>query len=378
VEEKAPVDHVLIAEHCLNPPRVGKYSQIVGGSEGLERGYTARVGRLVGTVTKVVGAKSQVMSAGQPYRCDLRARIFRRKNKRLAVGDEVEFSVVSEPAREETEPGGEAGPSQGTLEGTLVEGEGVIEGVRPRRSALRRVRDFKRDQVICANVDQVFILVAVHDPPYKRAFIDRLIVACERDEIDAIVVFNKLDLCAEDYAELVAEDAAIYHALGYQTFLTSASSGLGVEELGQAFLGKISAVVGPSGAGKSTLLNMLCPGQDLRTGAVSESDGRGRHTTTAAELLPLPGEAGGFVVDTPGLRGFGLWDLEPTEVASGYRELTDIDCKYRNCLHRAEPGCGAAAAVESGLVDEERFESYLHLVEELLQDDQGRQNQRRR
>jgi len=327
------------------------------------------VGRLIGTVTKVVGAKSQVMSAGQPYRCDLRARIFRRKNKRLAVGDEVEFSVTGEP---------EAGTKddEGVWVAEAREGEGVIEAVRPRRSALRRVRDFKRDQVICANLDQVFILVAVHDPPYKRAFIDRLIVACERDAIEAVVVFNKLDLCADDYAELVAEDAAVYHALGYRTYLSSASSGLGVDELGLAFTDKISAVVGPSGAGKSTLLNRLCPGEDLRTGAVSESDGRGRHTTTAAELMPIP--AGGFVVDTPGLRGFGLWDLDPSEVASGYRELIDLSCKYRNCLHRSEPGCAAAAAVESGEVDEERYESYLHLVEELLQDDEGRQNQRRR
>lgn len=324
------------------------------------------------------------MSAGQPYRCDLRGRLFRRKNMRLAVGDEVEFSVVSEAPASEL-PASEGSDAEGSdAEGSEAEtpklavGEGVIEAVGPRRSALRRVRDFKRDQVICANVDQVFILMAVHDPPYKRAFIDRLIVACERDEIDPIVVFNKLDLCADDYADLVAEDAAIYFSLGYQTFLVSASTGLGVEELESSFAGKISAVVGPSGAGKSTLLNMLCPGQDLRVGEVSESDGRGRHTTTAAELLPLPGEAGGFVVDTPGLRGFGLWDLEPTEVADGYRELRELDCKYRNCLHRAEPGCGAIDAVIAGDVDEERFESYLHLVEELLQDDEGRQNQRRR
>ena len=325
-------------------------------------------------MTKVVGAKSQVVSSGRTYLCDLRGALFRRKNKRLAVGDEVEFSVVTE-TRDPAPPGEEeAGGEEDQLPLRIL--EAVIEAILPRRSALRRVRDFKRNQVVCANVDQVFLVLSVLDPPYKRAFIDRLIVACERDGLEAVVVFNKIDLTGPEYAEVIAEDAAIYFGLGYQTFLVSAATGVGFSELAASFRGKISAVVGPSGAGKSTLLNALCPGQGLRTGEVSESDGRGRHTTTAAELISL--EGGGFVVDTPGLRGFGLWDLEPGEVASGYRELAPMICKYRNCLHREEPGCTVPAAVESGEVDEERYESYLRLVEELLQDDQGRQTNRRR
>lgn len=310
-----------------------------------------------------------MVSSGQTYLCDLRGRIFRRKNKRLAVGDLVGFTVINAPTDEKPVS------DKPDLSAPVIL-PAVIEEIFPRRSALHRVRDFKRNQVICANVDQVFVVMAVLDPPYKRAFIDRLIVACERDGLETVVVFNKLDLAGPEYAEVVAEDAAVYHALGYQTHLVSAATGLGMSELAASFTGKISAVVGPSGAGKSTLLNELCPDQNLRTGEVSEADGRGRHTTTAAELIPLP--AGGFVVDTPGLRGFGLWDLKPTEVAGGYRELAELSCKYRNCLHRAEPGCAALIAVESGEVDEERFESYRRLVEELLQDDQGRQTNRRR
>lgn len=138
-------------------------------------------------------------------------------------------------------------------------------------------------------------------------------------------------------------------------------------------------MIGPSGVGKSTLLNAICPDLDLRVGAVSVQDGRGRHTTTSAVLVPLP-DGDGFVVDTPGLRGFGLWDLEPAEVMAGFRELIELapGCRFRNCLHRTEPGCAVSAAVAAGEVDEERYASYLRLVDDAQASAEARQASRRR
>jgi ribosome biogenesis GTPase len=323
-------------------------------------------------VVKVAGGKSLVASLGQIYVCDLRGKLFRREGVRLAVGDGVEFTPAGDGHSDDEDD------AQG--EAPL---EGVIEAVHERRTALRRVRDFKRDQVVCANVDRVFVVTAVLDPPYKRSFIDRVIVAAERDHLEPFLVFNKLDLADPEYAAFVATDAQIYADLGYPILLLSAAEGRGVAELSEAFQGRISVVVGPSGVGKSTLLNAICPGLALRTGEVSQSDGRGRHTTTAAELVSLPrveGREQGYVVDTPGLRGFGLWDLEPSSVAQGYREIAahSAGCKFRDCLHRVEPQCAVRAAVEAGDIDEERFDSYLHLVDELKAKPAGRQATRRR
>jgi len=315
--------------------------------------------RLSGTVIKIVGTTSHVDTLEGVVLCDLRARLFRQLGVRLAVGDLV--SLTTEDAESEND-------------------RGVIDAVEPRRSSLRRVRDLKRNQVLCANVDQIFVVVAILDPPYKRAFIDRLLVRIEQDRLEGVVVFNKMDLADEPYAELVAEDAAVYEDLGYRTLRISAVGNGGLGELIAAFSGRISAVVGPSGVGKSTLLNAICPELKLRTGEVSVQDGRGKHTTSSAELVRLPGAQGGFVVDTPGLRGFGLWDLTPEEIVDGFRELAAFRgrCRFRNCAHKAEPECAVREGVESGEIDHERYESYLRLMEEVEAGASERQASRRR
>lgn len=310
-----------------------------------------------GTVTKIVGTTSVVDVEGSELHCDLRAKLFRREKVRLAVGDRVEV-------------GGELGEA---------EGRGVIEAVAPRRNELRRARDLKRDQVLVANVDRVFLVFAAMEPAYKRAFIDRLLVGCERDEIEPFLVFNKADLASEEYRDLVAEDAQVYARLGYGTLLTSAESGLGMDELAAAFRGRVSAVIGQSGVGKSTLLNRICPGLTLRVGEVSlDREGRGKHTTTAAELVRIPG--GGFVVDTPGVRGFALTDVDAVEVSDGFREVVELapECRFNDCTHREEPGCAVRAASEDGRVDEERYRSFLRLREEVQQTGSTRQATRRR
>lgn len=313
-----------------------------------------------GTVTKILGGTSTV-DAGPDglYVCDLRARLFRKDGLRLAVGDRV--AIV---------------PTDDSDEGAR---RGVIEEMEPRRSALRRVRDFKRDQVVCANVDRIFIVVAAGDPPYKRPFIDRLLVGVARDELQATIVVNKMDLTDDDYRALIDDDLDVYGRLGHESLLVSAETGEGIEALRAALRDRISAVVGPSGVGKSTLLNAVCPGLALRTGEVSEVDGRGRHTTTSAELVRLP-DSGGFVIDTPGLRAFGLWDLQPGELLIGFKDIDDaaVGCRFTNCGHREEPGCAVRQAVEEGEVDAERYASFLKLRDEVEAEAALRQATRRR
>lgn len=332
-------------------------------------------GLIRGTVTKIHGGTSTVDAGAEGvHLCDLRARLYRKGKTRLAVGDRVALEKVAS----EAEP------------------RGVIEEVEERRSVLRRSRDLKRDQIVCANVDRIFVVVAAMDPPYKRPFIDRLLVGIERDQLQPFLLVNKIDLAGpggggeggDDYRELIAEDLEVYERLGYPSLTVSAGTGEGLDALVDAFRGRISAVIGPSGVGKSTLLNAVCPGLTLRTGEVSDVDGRGRHTTTSAELVRVPGTGDGtpgagppgFVIDTPGVRAFGLWDLEPQELLFGFKEIAALvhECRFTNCGHREEKDCAVKRAVEAGDVDHERFESFLKLRDEVDAEAAERQAGRRR
>ncbi|HZU96208.1 MAG TPA: ribosome small subunit-dependent GTPase A [Planctomycetota bacterium] len=296
--------------------------------------------RLEGTVTKIEGSASWVDAGEKRLRCDLRGKLSRRLNLRLAVGDRVRLATVTDE-------------------------QGVIEEILPRRTVLERARSYKRDQVVVANVDQVILVVSVLEPEYKRNFIDRLLAAVEAERLEPLLVFNKLDLSDERYRLVCAEDAKIYRQLRYSVIGTSVESGEGIQDLRAAMKDKISAVTGPSGVGKSSLLNAVVPGLGLRTGEVSESSGRGRHTTTHAELVRLP--EGGYVADTPGLRAFEMKGVEPRDLPLLYRDIAAFQgtCRFRDCSHRDEPGCSVIPAVQEGKIDEERYESYLKLRQEL-------------
>jgi ribosome biogenesis GTPase len=311
--------------------------------------------RFEGTVTRIDPGTSWVdAGAGGTFRCDLRAKISRKENARLAVGDRV--ILVSEKVPD---------PAPAVR-------AGVIEKILERRTVLRRPRSYKRDQFLCANVDQVLLVVSAYDPPYKRNFIDRVLVAIERESLEPVIVWNKLDLADESYREVVEDDARVYVKLGYKVVGSSAVTGEGIEDLRALLRGRISATTGPSGVGKSTLLNAALPGLALKTAGVQEGTGRGKHTTTSAELLPI--EGGGFVADTPGLRAFALWDVAARDLPNYYRELAKLgaSCRFNDCSHREEPGCVVIPAVESGEVDEERYDSYKKLRAELESEESAR------
>ena len=242
----------------------------------------------------------------------------------------------------------------------------AIAEILPRRSQLARKApgtEF-RERVVVANVDQVVIVFAAAQPEPHPRMLDRFLVIAAANDIPARVVINKIDLVSED--DVRARFAA-YERAGYPLHLTSAATGAGLDELATALRGRETAISGPSGAGKSSLLNAIYPGFNLRVGEISRSVNKGRHTTVGASMHPLPDPAGGFVVDTPGLREVGIWELDPRELAGCFIEFRPhIErCRFADCLHRAEPGCAVRDAVAAGEVSADRYDSYLRLLEEL-------------
>ncbi len=243
-------------------------------------------------------------------------------------------------------------------------GTGMIETVEPRRSRFSRrqpgPRGTWREDVMVANLDQVLVVFACADPLPHLRMVDRFLVVAEHNEIDAVLVVNKTDLCGEGAAR---DTFAEYERIGYPVLHVSASSGAGIELLRDRLAGRISVVTGPSGVGKSTLLNAIQPGLQLVTGLVSEVLHKGRHTTSAAELHPVDA-ARGWVADTPGIRELGLWAIPPAELAWCFPELRPYlgRCAFNDCQHTHEPRCAIRAAVAEGAVSEARYESYRRLL----------------
>lgn len=248
---------------------------------------------------------------------------------------------------------------------TSGEDEGVIERVEPRTGVLSRTA-YRQEHIIVSNVDQAVIVASADEPPLKPALIDRFLVICEKNEIDAIICINKIDLIDTTTIQPIV---GLYAQLGYTVVLTSTTGdegttkNEGVTTLLQHLEGKTTVFAGQSGVGKSSLLNAVQPQWDLLTNAVAADSGKGRHTTRTAQLFQL--DAGGWVVDTPGIRQLDLWDVIPEEVEGYFIEFRPFvrDCKFPDCSHTHESNCGIKQAVLDGLISELRYQSFLRLTE---------------
>jgi ribosome biogenesis GTPase len=251
---------------------------------------------------------------------------------------------------------------------TVADDQGAmtIESVEPRANELvRRGRGGRAPKVLAANLDRVFAVVALVDPPASAETIDRLLGLIEASGIHPVLVLNKVDLGgASDVAE---HFVPLYERAGYHVFVLSAASGEGIDALRAEMRSRTSALIGPSGVGKSSLLNALDPALELRIGALSGRSGTGRHTTVSSRLMALSG--GGFVADTPGFGEVALWDVAPDNVAGCFPELAaEADmCRFRSCTHLLEPDCAVRAALEEGRLAESRYRSYCKLRAEAVE-----------
>ena len=235
--------------------------------------------------------------------------------------------------------------------------QAVIVRVDARRNQISRTSR-KRQQVLVSNIDFVCIVASAAEPLLKPNLIDRYLISAEKANIDPIIVINKADLV--DVADLQPV-IGVWAQMGYPVLLTSTETGLGVERLKRIVSGRDSVVTGQSGVGKSSLLNVIEPGLQLRVGTVSDENQKGRHTTTAAKLIPL--ENGGHLIDTPGIRQFQLWDVIPEEVAGYFRDLRPFinGCRFPDCAHTHEDDCAVKWAVADGKLDVRRYESYIQI-----------------
>ncbi|HFQ13469.1 MAG TPA: small ribosomal subunit biogenesis GTPase RsgA [Gammaproteobacteria bacterium] len=240
----------------------------------------------------------------------------------------------------------------------------VIHELRPRRSLLARPDARGRQKIIAANLDQILIVCAPR-PELNEGLLDRYLVAATLTGIEPVIVLNKIDLLDEAALAAYRKRLAVYSKLGYRVIHTSAHADAAFNSLLECLREKTSVLVGQSGVGKSSLLNRLLPGVEARVGEMSEATGKGRHTTTTARLYHLP--ESGDLIDSPGIREFGLWNVTPAQLARGFPEFADLQphCRFRDCRHRNEPGCAVLDALREGRISLARHDSYLRILASL-------------
>jgi ribosome biogenesis GTPase len=303
--------------------------------------------RLEGRVLRAESGRFLVDLGEQRVPCVLRGRIRKqrlRQVRNVVAGDRVLVRLT------------------GSL--PHPEAEGVIEELLPRANQLSRAETAgaRREQVLMANLDRVFLVMAAAQPAFNARLLDRFLVALAHQELEGILVLNKCDLVGlAERLQMVLP----YREAGYRVLMTSATTGEGCERLAESMRGRVSLVLGPSGAGKSSLLRQIQPGLEISVQTVSEATGEGRHSTSYTQLHPFA--AGGWVADSPGVREFGLWGLSPQDLAACFPEFRPHlgACRYANCSHSHEPDCSLRQAVEERAVDPRRYDSYLRILESI-------------
>lgn len=247
-----------------------------------------------------------------------------------------------------------------------AEGTGLISEIKDRKNyIIRRSSNLsKQSHIIAANIDLCFLIVTISHPVTSTVFIDRFLASAEAYRVPVNLVFNKIDIYSAEELEYMDALADMYQYIGYPTIKISALNNIGLDILKEKMRGRVTLFSGHSGVGKSTLINSLIPDINLKTGAISDYHGKGMHTTTFSEMIPVPG--GGYIIDTPGIKGFGTVDMDKAEIYHYFPDIFKFSsgCRFHNCLHINEPGCAVRNAVDEHFISESRYKSYLNMMDE--------------